>query len=78
MAFNTGIHLLESVSHLGPIWAWSLFPFEDINAALLQDVHGKRIVLKQVFKHIHIRSYIRRKGLDLKTKRVQENNFLST
>jgi hypothetical protein len=72
---NTGIHLSESVTHLGPIWAWSSFPFEDVNAALLQDVHGKRTVLKQVFKHIQIRSYIRKKGLELKRKDYRKITF---
>ena len=63
---NTGYHLTEYVKLLGPLWAWSAFPFEDANAMLLQAVHGTGTVMKQVMKFRQIQSGIRRKGLDLK------------
>lgn len=34
----------------GPLWAWSCFPFEDWNSALLQSVHGTGDVTKQCFR----------------------------
>jgi hypothetical protein len=48
---NIGTHLCEFVKLWGPLWCWSCFPFEDINAMLLNAVHGTGIVLKQAMKY---------------------------
>jgi len=37
---NVGAHLVTYVQAWGPLWAWSCFPFEDLNGALLDCVHG--------------------------------------
>lgn len=37
---NIGEHLSSYVRKLGPLWAWSCFPFEDMNGSLLEQVHG--------------------------------------
>ncbi|PFX13893.1 hypothetical protein AWC38_SpisGene21989 [Stylophora pistillata] len=37
---NIGAHLVTYVQAWGPLWAWSCFPFEDLNGALLESVHG--------------------------------------
>ncbi|XP_021372025.1 uncharacterized protein LOC110462399 [Mizuhopecten yessoensis] len=66
---NTGMHLYEYVKLWGPLWAFSCFPFEDVNAMLLQAVHGTGIVLKQIMKYRQAQSCIRRKGLELKKKK---------
>ena len=63
---NTGYHLTDYVKCWGPLWAWSAFPFEDVNATLIQAVHGTGNVMKQVMKFRQIQSCIRRKGPELK------------
>ena len=47
---NIGAHLVFYVRMWGPLWAWSCFPFEDWNAALLQSVHGTGDVTKQCLR----------------------------
>lgn len=37
---NVGAHLAMYVQSWGPLWAWSCFPFEDLNGTLLEGVHG--------------------------------------
>ncbi|KAJ8313372.1 hypothetical protein KUTeg_009076 [Tegillarca granosa] len=37
---NVCQHLVDYVRNLGPLWAWSCFPFEDMNGILLDSVHG--------------------------------------
>jgi hypothetical protein len=61
-----GTHLCEFVKLWGPLWCWSCFPFEDINAMLLNAVHGTGILLKQAMKYRQAQLCIRRKGLQLK------------
>ena len=39
------LHLVECVRHLGPLWAHSCFPFEDLNGRLKKMFHGTRILL---------------------------------
>lgn len=56
---NACIHLLSYVLKWGPVWAWSCFPFEDANAALLQSAHGTGNVTKQILKKKHIDSVVR-------------------
>ncbi|XP_062604037.1 uncharacterized protein LOC134265829 isoform X2 [Saccostrea cucullata] len=63
---NTGLHLSHFVKLWGPMWCWSCFPFEDINAMLLKSVHGTGVVLKQAMKYRQAQLCIRRKGLQLR------------
>lgn len=62
---NAGFHLSHYVRLWGPLWAWSAFPFEDSNAAVLQSVHGTGIVLKQIIKFRNVQLSLRRKGVDV-------------
>lgn len=45
---NIGEHLSSYVRKLGPLWAWSCFPFEDMNGSLLKQVHGTGNVCLQI------------------------------
>ncbi|XP_069109923.1 uncharacterized protein [Argopecten irradians] len=63
---NTGLHLCDYVKLWGPVWCWSCFPFEDINAMLLNSIHGTGVVLKQVMRFRQSQMCIRRRGLQLK------------
>lgn len=45
---NIGEHLSSYVRKLGPLWAWSCFPFEDMNGSLLEQVHGTGNVCLQI------------------------------
>ena len=45
---NIGQHLTYYVRKLGPLWAWSCFPFEDMNGSLLEQVHGTGNVCLQI------------------------------
>ncbi|XP_070537055.1 uncharacterized protein [Ptychodera flava] len=47
---NIGAHIVFYVRMWGPLWAWSCFPFEDWNAAVLQSVHGTGDVKKQILQ----------------------------
>ena len=47
---NIGAHLAFFVRMWGPIWGWSCFAFEDLNAAVLQSVHGTGDVTKQCLR----------------------------
>lgn len=47
---NFGAHLVFYVRSWGPLWAWSCFPFEDWNSALLSSVHGTGIVTRQCLR----------------------------
>ena len=47
------------VKKLGPLWAWSCFAFEDVNAMILNSVHGTRDVVKQALRKQEISMYIR-------------------
>ncbi len=42
------LHLPECVRDLGPLWAFSCFPFEDINGKLMKMFHGTQHVDKQI------------------------------
>ena len=53
--------MVHFVKLLGPIWAWSCFPFEDVNAALNQPLHGTQNVTKRIIKYSHAVSSIRTK-----------------
>ena len=36
------LHFADSVRHLGPLWAHSTFPFENLNGVLRKLFHGSR------------------------------------
>ena len=41
-------HLTQYVKQLGPLWAYSCFPFEDMNGTLIKLVHGTGDVRVQI------------------------------
>lgn len=41
-------HFIDYVKKLGPLWAWSCFPFEDFNGSLLEYAHGTGDVCLQI------------------------------
>ncbi len=45
---NMGKHLCTYVRKLGPLWAWSCFPFEDMNGNILDSIHGTGDVCAQI------------------------------
>ena len=51
---NVGQHLCYYVRQLGPLWSWSCFPFEDMNGAVLEQVHGTGNVCQQILWTINI------------------------
>jgi len=42
------LHLPNCVRRLGPLWAYSCFPFEDLNGRLLRSIHGTSHLESQV------------------------------
>ena len=61
---NIGCHLVEYARKHGPLWAWSCFPFEDLNGILVKSAHGTGNVCyqllttmlahRQVFKEVDL------------------------
>lgn len=45
---NTCVHLVDYVKKLGPLWAWSCFPYEDMNGSIIDSVHGTGDVCLQI------------------------------
>ena len=45
-------HLTQYVRRLGPMWAYSCFPFEDMNGALMKLVHGTGDVCLQILRSL--------------------------
>ena len=45
---NIGAHLVDYVEMHGPLWAWSCFPFEDMNQLLVKSAHGTEDVCRQL------------------------------
>ena len=45
---NIGAHLVDYVAMHGPLWAWSCFPFEDMNGLLVKSAHGTGDVCRQL------------------------------
>lgn len=65
-------HLVESVRHLGPLWAQSLFVYEDFNGYLLKLVNGTTNVLSQIASKYGLqRKYNQQQSHSLS----EENNF---
>lgn len=56
---NVGCHLVNYVILLGPIWAWSCFPFEDFNSSIMKHVHGTGNVTYHVVKLKQVQSLLR-------------------
>lgn len=42
------LHVSGCVKELGPLWAYSCFPYENINGQILRDIHGKSSVASQI------------------------------
>lgn len=61
---NACSHLVWYVKLWGPLWAWSTFPFEDTNAALLEAAHGTGNVMRQIMNFKHAESSVRQKGIE--------------
>lgn len=47
---NIGFHYVDYVQLLGPLWAWSCFPFEDCNSMITKSVHGTGNITHQVMR----------------------------
>ena len=62
---NVGQHVVEYVKKWGPLWAWSCFPFEDMNSTVLESVHGTGDVTKQCLHIQQLESKV--SNLDLNT-----------
>ena len=43
----------------GPLWAWSCFPFEDLNGALLENVHGTGNQCRQLIWMLYAQNSLR-------------------
>lgn len=62
---NVGSHLTSFVRQWGPLWAWSCFPFEDANAAILNSVHGTGDVTQQCIRMKEVEMRLRSVDLNL-------------
>lgn len=51
-------HIIESVKHLGPLWAQSAFPFERNNGVLLKSIRGCTDVLDQISSKYLLNKYL--------------------
>lgn len=56
---NVGAHLVTYVQSWGPLWAWSCFPFEDLNGALLERVHGTGNQCRQLIWMLYAQNSLR-------------------
>ena len=56
---NVGAHLVTYVQSWGPLWAWSCFPFEDLNGALLESVHGTGNQCRQLLWMLYAQNSLR-------------------
>ena len=56
---NVGAHLVTYVRSWGPLWAWSCFPFEDLNGALLESVHGTGNQCRQLIWMLYAQNSLR-------------------
>ncbi|XP_048239798.1 uncharacterized protein LOC125373034 [Haliotis rufescens] len=67
---NNCVHLVTFVRKWGPLWGWSCFPFEDMNADILKAVHGTGDVTSQYLRLKELRmkmSNISLEGVNEKT-----------
>lgn len=72
---NIDSHLAYFVRKWGPLWAWSCFPFEDANAAILSSVHGTGDVTQQCIKVREIVMGL--KCIDLDRVKTTDKHFIS-
>ena len=56
---NVGAHLVTYVQAWGPLWAWSCFPFEDLNGALLDCIHGTGNQCRQLIWMLYTQNSLR-------------------
>ena len=56
---NVGAHLATYVQSWGPLWAWSCFPFEDLNGTLLESVHGTGNQCRQLIWMLYAQNSLR-------------------
>ena len=56
---NVGAHLAMYVQSWGPLWAWSCFPFEDLNGTLLEGVHGTGNQCRQLIWMLYAQNSLR-------------------
>lgn len=56
---NVGAHLMTYVEAWGPLWAWSCFPFEDLNGALLESIHGTGNQCRQLIWMLYAQNSLR-------------------
>lgn len=54
-------HISDSVQNCGPLWAYSNFPFEDMNGVLKSYVNGTSDVLKQIVTKFLLNEKLREK-----------------
>ncbi len=54
-------HITKSVRNCGPLWAFTNFPFEDMNGVLKNYVNGTTDVLKQIVSKFLLNAKIREK-----------------
>jgi len=73
---NVGAHLADFVDKWGPLWAWSCFPFEDSNAAILQAVNGTGDVTKQYIHTKHLEMKLNAMDISNYTENSNEKSFL--
>lgn len=68
---NVGAHLVTYVQSWGPLWAWSCFPFEDLNGALLESVHGTGNQCRQLIWMLYAQNSLRANCHLIPDKKVQ-------
>lgn len=52
------LHLSRMVYDMGPLWAYSCFPFENANGVLMKLYHGTQCIDQQIAKTVSIMQYI--------------------
>ena len=68
---NVGAHLATYVQSWGPLWAWSCFPFEDLNGALLESVHGTGNQCRQLIWMLYAQNSLRANCHLIPDKKIQ-------
>jgi len=68
---NVGAHFVTYVQSWGPLWAWSWFPFEDLNGALLESVHGTGNQCRQLTWMLYAQNSLRANCHLIPDKKIQ-------
>lgn len=63
---NVGAHFTWYVRLWGPLWAWSCFPYEDMNGHILNVVHGTGNVTVQALKRLHLHKMLKNYCINFK------------